>query len=47
MVIELEWCTNLRHAALALHGFPAIEQDDLVGQGHGFDLVVRHVDHGR
>ena len=23
-----------------------VEHDDLVGQGHGFDLVVGHVDHG-
>ena len=38
-VIEIERRADLLHDTLAQH-------DDLVGHGHGLDLVVGHVDHG-
>ena len=40
LVVELERRADLRDGA-------GIEHDDLVGHGHGLDLVVGDVDHGR
>src|SRR4051812_12921343 len=40
MMVKLQWRSDLLdHAAL--------KHDDLVGHGHGLDLVVGHIDHGR
>src|SRR5207253_2201267 len=39
LVIELQWRADLLDAS-------TIEYYHFVGQGHGFDLVVGHVDHG-
>ena len=38
-VIKLEWCAHLLDDAVMQH-------DDLVGHGHGFHLVMRHIDGG-
>ena len=38
-VVEVERCADLLDMAAAQH-------HDLVGHGHGLDLVVRHIDHG-
>ena len=38
-MIKVQRLTDLGNLA-------GVEHDDLVGQGHGFDLVVGHVDHG-
>ncbi|MCY1450426.1 hypothetical protein D9M71_672300 [compost metagenome] len=40
LVVQVQRRTDLLEPA-------AIEHDDFVGHGHGFDLIVRHVDHRR
>ncbi|MNG13051.1 hypothetical protein D3C84_967040 [compost metagenome] len=40
VLVEFAWRADLLDAA-------AIEHNNLVGQGHRFNLVVGHVDHGR
>jgi hypothetical protein len=39
-VIQIQWRADLLDLA-------AVEHDDFVGHGHGFDLIVSHVDHRR
>ena len=43
-MIQIQRRTDLRDAAVLSRIRARVQQHDLVGERHGFDLVVRHVD---
>ena len=44
---QVGWLVVQLQRRADLFDAPTVEHHHLVGQGHGFDLVVGHVDHGR
>ena len=45
MVIEFQRWPNLGNTAIFQHGLTGIQQHDLIRQRHGFDLIMRDIDH--